>query len=103
MWSTEGQLPLEATRDALGVARIMLAAEQTKTRPNLMRVAGLRTAVEALTLALELAASPPGTLGHKAAWSHAERALALVGKDLMVFDEARPIVLAGVNRVVRRG
>ncbi len=55
-----------------------------------------------LVLALDLASGEPGSVGQRASWGHAERALADLGRLVGEFEQARPIVQAAASAVTGR-
>lgn len=76
---TRDALPLGAVRDLLGIARALYRAELAGAGDP-VRLEELRRVGEHLKTALELATKVgPGTLGHSAAWSHAEQAVEALG------------------------
>ncbi len=98
----DGQLPLDATRDMLGLCRSLYAAEQARGagKLELQRVAKAgRLLADAIDLA---AAHPPGTVGHFAAWKKAEDGTRLAGECVTWTTLAESVVVAACGRV-RRG
>jgi hypothetical protein len=95
------QLPLNAVRDLIGIVRAMYFAwhERGVARERLDEL--VRIGRE-LRDALELAArTEPDTVGHRAAWSRAERATAMLCEAIGSDEPVRPTVLAAVNRTRR--
>jgi hypothetical protein len=75
----DGQLPLEALRDLVGIARALYAAWK-KERVGPIELEELAAAGRDLSAALDLARkTEPGSLGHRAAWSRAEDASTRLG------------------------
>ncbi|MEO7036742.1 MAG: hypothetical protein ABI548_22520 [Polyangiaceae bacterium] len=84
MPNIQGQLPLRALRDLLGLVRVMYA-DAVATHASPIELEELRAIGESLHTALDMAAkTKPNTMGHRAAWVRAEQATkelgALVGK-----------------------
>jgi hypothetical protein len=81
------QLPKETIRDLLGIARALYVVRdnQRASQPELDRI---REVSAWLVEALELARTPPDSLGHRAAWFKAERATAALTDLLLEHDEA---------------
>jgi hypothetical protein len=95
-------LPLEAVRDLLGIARAMYAA--AKRSGATAEVAELAEIGKKLRLALELAKkASPDTVGHRAAWDHAEVACSRLVRLISATTPAAPIVEAAAVRVRRVG
>jgi hypothetical protein len=95
------RLPLEAVRDLLGIARAMYAA---KKREGIFDVLPELEAIgKKLALALKLGRGDPDTIGHRAAWGHAEEATSRLMKLITVSTLAAPIVEAAAIRVRRIG
>lgn len=81
--------PVEAARDLLGLVRSLYRATpkaDAKRRDKLQAIG-----VE-LKLAIELGAARVGSLGHRAAWTRAETALAALA-DVVVTDERSEAVM----------
>lgn len=92
----DDELPVEAIRDLLGVARAMAATGAYDERR-------LQHAVRDLGAALELAAAAgPGTVGRRAAWSRAERGSETIGQLVRLTHDAHAIVVAAQQRILRR-
>lgn len=81
------QLPRDTVRDLLGIARALYFVRdgQAAERPELDRI---REVSAWLVEALELSKTAPDTLGHRAAWTKAERATATLTELLLVHDES---------------
>jgi len=94
------KLPLPAVRDLLGICRAMYAAKSRELAPNPV-LAELAAIGEKLKHALELGRSSPGSLGHKAAWAHAEEATSRLMQLISVDLPLAPTVEAAVIRVRR--
>ena len=94
------RFPVEAARDLLGLARAMYVVA---TRQGSTVTAGrLQRAGERLRLAIELAAeNPPKTMGHRAAWTHADDAIMLLAAVIDVTTPAEPVLEAAADRVLR--
>jgi hypothetical protein len=94
------QLPLVAVRDLLGICRAMYAAKARELAPvpvlNELAAIG-----EKLKLALKLGKSSPDSIGHKAAWNHAEEATARLMKLISIDLPLAPTVEAAVIRIRR--
>lgn len=74
------QLPLAVARDLLGLTRALYAAELAAGAPEEL-LAELRSIGKKLVLALDLASrTEPDTMGHRAAWGHAEEATRRIGE-----------------------
>lgn len=96
-------LPLEAVRDLLGIARAMYAARKREGVP-LPVLAELADIGKKLKLALDLARrTEPDTVGHRAAWTHAETATSALMAMISVSTPAAPIVEAAAVRIRRIG
>jgi hypothetical protein len=80
------QLPRDTVRDLLGIARALYVVRdnQSAEQPELDRI---REISAWLVDALELSRTAPDTLGHRAAWSKAERATAALTELLLTHDE----------------
>jgi hypothetical protein len=95
----EGDFPLEAVRDLLGVVRALWAAAKVSgaSRAELTRIARVgRDLADALDLAVSVR---PGTIGYRAAWDKAEQATRRVGDLVDALTPAEPLVLAARGRV----
>ena len=84
MPNIQGQLPLRALRDLLGLVRVMYA-DAVASHASPLYLEELRAIGENLHAALDMARkTKPNTMGHRAAWARAEQATkelgALVGK-----------------------
>lgn len=88
-------------RELIGVVRaIRLAAEERDA--GALVVARARAVELDLEAAYELAAeSRQGTVGHRAAWARADRAVLAAGRLVEAIDAAEPIVRAACGRVTR--
>jgi hypothetical protein len=96
-------LPVEAVRDLLGIARVMYAARKREgvMGPALEELAEVG---KKLKVALDLARrTDPDTVGHRAAWTHAENATSALMKMITVSTPAAPIVEAAAVRIRRLG
>lgn len=91
-------LPTEAIRDLLGIARAYYRAVLHTAEPGTLKE--LEEVGKKLRFALELAGSPPDSLGRRAAWSHAEEATERLGRVVMGL-RVEALVEAAVKRVVR--
>lgn len=74
-------LPVAAVRDLLGIVRALYGWHKALD-PTDARLPVLHTIGRKLALALKLARSTPGSMGHTAAWGHAEDAVAMLGEAL---------------------
>jgi hypothetical protein len=91
---THGPFPFGAARDLLGIARAMFRASSDETRRERLKTIGHQ-----LRLALQLARdSGPGTMGRRAAWSHAEQATAALGDLVADGATVEPLVRAAAGR-----
>jgi hypothetical protein len=99
--SRPDQLPIEAVRDLLGITRAMYAA--AKRDGDTARMLELSNIGKQLTTALELGKTQPDTIGHRAAWEHAEEATGKLVRMISVSTPAAPIVQAAAMRVRQRG
>jgi hypothetical protein len=95
------RLPLEAVRDLLGIARAMYAARQREGA--LVALPELAEIGQKLKLALKLGQGDPETMGHRAAWTHAEEATGRLMKLITAATLAAPIVEAAAVRLRRLG
>ena len=95
------KLPLEAVRDLLGICRALYAAKKREgaPRPVLAELAAIGEKLkQALTLAHK---TEPETVGHRAAWAHAEEATKRLMKLVTLSLSLAPTVEAAVIRVRR--
>jgi hypothetical protein len=95
------RLPVEAVRDLLGIARAMYAAR--KREGELAALGELAEIGKKLALALKLGQGDPDTMGHRAAWGHAEEATSRLMKLITASTLAAPIVEAAATRLRRIG
>lgn len=96
------QLPLEAVRDLVGIARALYAARKREfaSRTSLEELAVIgKELMNALRLAQK---SGPDTLAHRAAWVQAEDACSRLMR-MISRDPAAVVVEAAVVRVRRIG
>ena len=94
-------LPVEAVRDLLGICRALFAARKREYAPR-AELDELAAIGAKLNLALDLARkSAPDTVGHRAAWDHAEVATERLTRVISVSMAAAPLVEAAVFRVRR--
>jgi hypothetical protein len=95
-------IPLEAVRDLLGIARAMYAA--AKRQGASADVEELAEIGKKLKLALDLAKKAgPDSIGHRAAWDHAEVACSRLIRLISATTPAAPIVEAATVRIRRFG
>ena len=95
--------PFEAVRDLIGILRAMYAAERAG-RHDVQRLRRIRSVAERLHLAQELALEhDPETLGHAAAWRHAERATQELGELIDLTTPLEPTLEAASRRVTDVG
>jgi hypothetical protein len=80
------QLPQETVHDLLGIARALLVVRDNQRAP-LAELNRIREIAAWLVDALELSRTRPDTLGHRAAWTKAERATAALTELLLNHDE----------------
>lgn len=91
--------PSEAVRDLIGILRALYAAEHV-ARADSRRVREVARIGRELAAAVELAtAHGPGTMGHAAAWSRAERATAALGDLVDATTPLAPTLAAAARRV----
>jgi hypothetical protein len=91
--------PLEAVRDLLGVVRAIYAAAKQRgaSRVELGRIARVG---KQLSDAIDLAVTTrPDTVGHRAAWQHAEEATNHVMDLVDALTPAEPLLIAAKSRV----
>ncbi len=73
------RFPVGAARDLLGITRALYRAEQAGAG-NPLALEDLKQIGEKLKTAIDLATrADPGTIGHSAAWSHADDAMTKLG------------------------
>lgn len=100
MVNPRGQLPVEAVRDLLGICRALYAAWREHRPATENELGELRGIGQDLRAALELARkSKPDTVGHRAAWGKAERAMRRLGELVSDHDRLRPSISALVRKV----
>jgi hypothetical protein len=69
------RLPLETVRDLLGIARVLYRSAKSDPATPAERLAALEHIGKELRAAIDLARKcEPDTLGHRAAWSRADKA-----------------------------
>lgn len=91
--------PHQAVRDLIGILRAMYVAERAGRR-DLRRLEHIRRVAERLSLARELAMEhEPDTLGHAAAWRHAEQATSELGELVDLTTPLEPTLEAASKRV----
>lgn len=91
--------PFEAVRDLIGILRAMYAAERAG-RHDVQRLRRIQRVAERLRLAQELALEhEPETLGHAAAWRHAEHATRELGELVDLTTPLEPTLEAASRRV----
>lgn len=81
------QLPRDTVRDLLGIARALYVVRDTQGAEQ-AELDRIREVSAWLVDALELSRTAPDTLGHRAAWSKAERATAALTELLLTHDES---------------
>jgi hypothetical protein len=92
-------LPVEAIRDLLGIARAMYGAAKRTGAPE-PELAELQEIGEKLKLSLKLGLrTQPDSVGHRAAWVHAEEATQRLVRRISASTPAAPIVEAAAFRV----
>ncbi len=92
--------PFEAVRDLLGIVRALYQAEKQRGagRAEIARIARIG---KQLSDAIDLAVSTKeGTVGHRAAWKHAEEATRALGDVVDALTPAEPIFAAARGRVL---
>jgi len=93
-------LPVEAVRDLLGICRALYAAWRVHRPATENQLGELRAIGQDLRKALELASrSEPDTVGHRAAWGKAERAMKKLIELVNEHDRLRPPIDAIVRKV----
>jgi hypothetical protein len=94
------QLPVEAIRDLLGICRALYAVWREHRPATENELGELRGIGQDLRAALELAKkSKPDTVGHRAAWGKAERAMRRLGELVNEHDRLQPSITALVRKV----
>jgi hypothetical protein len=91
------QLPLEAVRDLLGIARAMYAAR--KREGMLDALPELAEIGKKLALARKLGRTDRESVGHKAAWAHAEDATSRLMRLISIETRLAPTLEAAVIRI----
>ena len=100
MVNPRGQLPVEVVRDLLGICRALYAVWREHRPATENELGELRGIGQDLRAALELAQkSKPDTVGHRAAWGKAERAMRRLGELVSDGDRLRPPIDALVRKV----
>jgi hypothetical protein len=95
------QLPFEAVRDLLGIARAMYAAAKAEGAGE-RRLTEIAQAGKDLRLALGLARrTAPGALGHRRAWELAEQAYRRLLEQISVTTSLEPVIAAAIGRIDR--
>lgn len=96
------QLPKDTVRDLLGIARALYVVRDNQGAPpgELERIQEVGAW---LVDALELSRTAPDTLGHRAAWSKAERATAALTELLLVHDESTKRLVGAWAERLRAG
>lgn len=94
---THGPFPFGAARDLLGIARAMFRATSDDARRERLKTIGHQ-----LRLALQLARnSGRGSMGRRAAWSHAEQATVALGELVADGTTVEPLVRAAAVKFSR--
>ncbi len=94
--------PFQAARDLLGILRAMYGAARNEGSDR-RRLLAIRRVGEELRAAIDLALEhDPGTLGHAAAWTRAERATRELGDLCDVTTPLAPTLGAAASRLVVR-
>jgi hypothetical protein len=94
--------PRETVRDLLGITRALYRAEMALDMPLVeTRCAQLEEIGKQYRLALKLAASGPGTMGHRAAWVWAEKATAALGQFVAGSSDLALMVSSSAERLSR--
>jgi hypothetical protein len=97
--SHKDELPIEAIRDLLGIARAMYGAAKRAGAPE-PELVELKAIGEKLKLSLKLGGrTSPDSVGHRAAWVHAEEATERLVQRISASTPAAPIVEAAAFRV----
>ncbi len=91
-------LPIEAIRDLLGIVRAVYEAEK-RGGASKAELARIERVGRLLHNAVALAASAPGSVGHRAAWEQAEEGARRVADLVDTLTPAEPIVKAAMGRV----
>jgi hypothetical protein len=94
-------LPRAVVRDLLGIARALYRAELAGAADALQRarLARLEEIGHMLRQALELSRVEPDTIGHRAAWSWAEKGAAALGSFVGESMPLAPVVRAAVSKL----
>jgi hypothetical protein len=91
--------PFEAVRDLLGILRALYAADKALGASS-RRLSAIQAVAMELRKAMDLASEHgPGTLGHSAAWSRAERATYRLADLVDVTTPVEPVLKAAGERV----
>ena len=95
------QLPREAVRDLLGIARAMYAAAKAEGAGE-RHLAEIAQAGKDLRLALGLARkAKPGALGHRRAWELAEQGYRRLLERISITTALEPIIATAIGRIDR--
>lgn len=96
------QLPRDTVRDLLGISRALYVVRDNQgAEPG--ELDRIREVSAWLIDALELSRTAPDTLGHRAAWSKAERATTVLTELLLTHDEpTKRLVGAWAERLSAR-
>ncbi len=98
---SRARLPASAVRDLIGIVRSLYFTWQER-EVGPAKLGELVAIGRELRDALELAVrTEPDTIGHRAAWSRAERATAALCAMIADEEALRPVVVAAVKRVGR--
>jgi len=96
--SRRGQLPRGLVRDLLGITRALYRAELA-AGGDPVRLQQLADVGGMLREALELSRGEPDTLGHRAAWSWAEKATRALGEFVGETMPIAPAIRAAVAKL----
>jgi hypothetical protein len=87
------QLPRHIVRDLQGIARALYAARDGAGAPH-RELAKVADSGRAFATALDLSKTEPDTIGHRAAWSWADKGLALLSECLRAEDASTASLMA---------
>lgn len=95
-----GPLPVDAVRDLLGICRGLYRAWAEHRPATESQLGQLRAIGQDLRSALDLATRcEADTVGHRAAWGKAERAMKQLGELVTEHDRIRPPMVALMAKV----
>lgn len=95
------QLPREAVRELLAIARALYRAECAVPVPDTGRLTRLHEIGHMLRQALELSRGEPNTTWHREAWSWAEKGTGALGEFVASADHLlAPVVQAAAHKLL---